>query len=283
MFDKFYTFLQSLLPQHTLSRLAGLVGNCRWFWLKNSLIFLFMLRYRVDLAIAEKTKISDYATFNEFFARRLNASARPIASDENIIIFPVDGVISQIGDITAGKLLQAKGKNYSLIELLTRVDLAAYFEQGRFATIYINPSDYHRVHMPFSGKLLEMIYVPGTLFSVNSAAVQSVPWLFARNERIVSLFETSFGYMAVIMVGAMLVGGLQTVWTGKIRPHSRKTIQKIQYYNQSFELPRGAEMGHFEMGSTVILLCSSSRMVWNQALHADMRVQIGQGLGIQEI
>ena len=228
MFGEFYAFLQSILPQHALSRLAGWLGNCRWPWIKNILIFLFMLRYRVTLAIAEKTKISDYSSFNEFFTRRLNASARSIASDENIIISPADGVISQIGDITAGKLLQAKGKNYSLTELLTRADLAVHFERGRFATIYLNPSDYHRVHMPFSGKLLEMIYVPGTLFSVNPATTESVSRLFARNERIVILFETSFGYMAVIMVGSMLVGSMQTVWAGKISPRSRKTIQKIR-------------------------------------------------------
>ena len=229
MIKKYKVLLQYLIPQHLLSRLIGILANSHLAWLKNLMIASFIKYYNVDLSSAEETNISKYATFNDFFTRKLKDSNRPISQNENTIVSPADGIISQIGDINNDLLLQAKGHKYNLNSLLTEENLASRFVDGKFATIYLSPKDYHRVHMPITGTLQEMIYVPGKLFSVNAETAEQVPNLFARNERVISIFETQIGKMAVIMVGAMIVASIHTAWASKVAPNKSKTIQKWDY------------------------------------------------------
>jgi len=274
MIEKILISLQYLIPQHILSRMIGFFANCRWVWLKNLMIAWFIKCYQVDMSIAEKDKISDYATFNEFFIRKLQPSVRPVATASGIIISPVDGRISQIGDIMQEDLIQAKGSYYSLETLLGGAKLGQKFQNGKFITLYLSPKDYHRVHMPLTGKLLEMTYVPGSLFSVNPATTSHIPGLFTKNERIICVFETPIGYMAVIMVGAMLVASINTVWAGKVTPNKDKSIKSNSY--KDIELGGGEEMGYFAMGSTVIVLFEPKRMHWDAELTIDYTVQLGQ-------
>ena len=210
---KIHIFLQKILPQHGLSTFAGWVANCRIKWLKNFLIKDFIRRYKVDLSIAKDENIENYPDFNSFFTRKLKNAARPIVAGNNKITSPVDGTISQIGKIKEGSIIQAKNHTYSLKDLLAgREDLTKDFFNGGFATLYLAPKDYHRVHMPVSGTLTETIYIPGKLFSVNQETTNNLENLFALNERLVCIFETKSGPFAVILVGAMLVSGIETVW-----------------------------------------------------------------------
>ena len=214
-----FVALQYLIPQHLLSRLVGTLAASEIRWIKNPFINWFRQRYGVDMSEAADSEPTNYPSFNAFFTRALKPGSRPIDASPNAIISPADGAISQLGTITGDRIFQAKGQNYTTTELLGGDDkMAALFADGLFATVYLSPRDYHRVHMPVAGKLLRTIYVPGDLFSVNQATAAHVPSLFARNERLVCLFETDFGPMALVLVGAMIVAGIETVWAGQIAP-----------------------------------------------------------------
>lgn len=275
-----FIIVQYLLPQHLLSRLAGWLAECRTPWLKNLLIDAFIRRYKVDMSQAEQPDARCYENFNAFFTRPLKPDARPLDPDPGSILCPADGAISEIGRIEAGRILQAKGQHYSLTELVGDTQLAEAFQGGSFATIYLSPRDYHRVHMPIAGTLTDMLYVPGKLFSVNQTTADNVPALFARNERAVCLFETEAGPMAVILVGAMIVAGIETVWDGQVAPPPRRlTHRRYNQPQQPIQLARGEEMGRFKLGSTVVLLFGPGRAEWTQGLVNCSPVQLGQRLG----
>jgi phosphatidylserine decarboxylase len=227
---------------------------------------------------AAETDPYRYGSFNEFFTRALREGARPIARDERAIVSPADGCISEAGSIDGDRLLQAKGRHYRLAELLAAQPWASRFEGGSFATIYLAPFNYHRVHMPLRGELKDTLYVPGRLFSVNNATAQHVPQLFARNERILTLFDTAYGQMALVMVGALNVGSMATVWAGDITPAARRVITRLPADPTTLE--KGAELGRFNMGSTVILLFEPNRVHWHPHLRAGREVRLGQLLGL---
>ena len=274
--------LQYLIPQHTLSRLMGKLGNCKITWIKNNFIQWFVQHYNVDMNTAIESNPLNYADFNSFFTRKLLATARPIDSRANSIISPADGIISQIGLLRDGLLLQAKGFDFDATRLLGGdKKYTAAFNNGNFATIYLAPRDYHCVHMPLEGVLKEMIYVPGQLFSVNNATADHVPNLFARNERVISIFETSAGPMAIVLVGAMIVASIHTVWAGSVAPNRKNQIQRWNYADQNIKLAKGAEMGHFQMGSTVIILFGKDQIQWANNINAGKTVRFGEILGEQ--
>lgn len=256
---------QYIAPQRLLTCVAGWFGNCRWPWLKNILIRYFINKYNVDINLATLNSIHDYPTFNSFFTRHLRPELRPIDHDTSKIISPVDGCVSEIGVIHQNTLIQAKGHSYELSSLLGgSQDLAKLFKNGAFTTLYLAPKDYHRVHMPFKGTLRDMIYIPGCLFSVSQKTVQAIPNLFTRNERLVCLFDTALGPMAVILVGAMLVGSMEVSWDAK--------------KDKSPTLGKGAELGHFKMGSTVILLFPENTIQWDNNLVQTSDVCMGQSI-----
>ncbi len=274
--------LQYILPHHLLTWCVRGITRIRFAPFKNSAIKLFIRAFKVDMSIAQEETPSAYPDFNSFFTRPLKDGARPIASAPGEIACPVDGEISQLGKISdSGRIFQAKGHDYSLEELLGgSKELATLFQNGSFATIYLSPRDYHRIHMPLKGKLQEMTYIPGRLFSVSKFASEHVPRLFARNERLVNLFETEAGPMALIMVGALNVAGMETVWAGNIPESVNWEIKKWCYSDNSaekeIELAHGEEMGRFNMGSTVILLYAENRIQWSNELSAECPVRMGQ-------
>jgi phosphatidylserine decarboxylase len=274
---RLFVWFQYVLPQHGLSRLILAATRVRAAWFKNRLIGGFLKLYPVDMREALDADPYRYASFNEFFTRALKRDARCIAGDAHAIACPVDGRISEAGRIDRDVLLQAKGHTYRLTELLAAQPWAPRFEGGSFATIYLAPFNYHRVHMPLRGTLLETVYVPGRLFSVNAVTAQHVPGLFARNERVLTLFDTQFGQFALVMVGALNVGSMATVWAGDITPAARRVVTKIAA--APTVLDKGAELGRFNMGSTVILLFEPKRARWNVDLQAGALVQLGQCLG----
>lgn len=276
--DKWLTLPQYLLPQHFLSMLMHRLTRCRWPWLKNAMIKAIIRQYQVDMSLAKQQDITAFEHFNAFFTRDLRPEVRPLANSD--IVSPVDGKISQIGGIEGGRIIQAKGQDYSVAELLGNdTAMAAQFAGGQFATIYLSPRDYHRIHMPCAGRLQQMRYVPGKLFSVNPRTVRAVPRVFARNERLVTVFETDFGPVAVILVGAIFVGSMQTVWhDGEITPPYGKHFRDWQYQTDEVQLPKGAEMGRFNMGSTVVLLLSPDAPPWRQTLTADNQLVMGEAL-----
>ena len=276
-----FVLLQYLVPQHLLSRVVGWFANTRIKGIKKIFIRWFIKRYQVDMSIAAEPNPDSYPNFNAFFTRPLASDQRPISENSRHIVCPADGVISQIGPIEGGRIFQAKGRYFTLEELLGGdPNLAKPFYNGLFTTIYLSPKDYHRVHMPYTGSLTTMIYVPGKLFSVNNATTAKVPCLFARNERVVALFDTSIGPMAVIMVGAMIVAGIETVWGGQVTPVKNR-VQTIRYGdNQSaITLEKGGEMGRFMLGSTAIVLFPKDSIAWNESLSAQSSVVMGQQLG----
>lgn len=277
--DSFKIVLHYLLPKRALTIYAGFLANVKIKVIKNRLIRNFIRDYHVNMDEAIKPMAEDYACFNDFFIRHLKPGSRPAA--DVAIISPVDGCVSEIGPITAGKLLQAKGLYYSVNELLACPSaLSAEFDAGCFATLYLSPKDYHRVHMPMDAKLKEMIYVPGTLFSVQPRTAKAIPRLFARNERLVAFFETSIGLMAMVLVGATVVGAIGTAWTGDIR-RSRK-VKGIDYSSNpgmDIVLRKAAEMGYFKLGSTVVLLfADGSRVHWKKDLQAGTTIRFGDPL-----
>ncbi|EZQ18593.1 archaetidylserine decarboxylase [Halopseudomonas bauzanensis] len=279
MRDRLFITSQYLLPQHLLSRLAGGLANCTWSWVKNPFINWFVKRYQVDMSQAVEPNPTAYRCFNDFFTRALLPDARPLDEGEASILCPADGAISQLGKIEHGRIFQAKGQSFSVLELLGGNPAhAEQFQGGEFATVYLSPSDYHRVHMPLGGTLRDMIYVPGKLFSVNQTTAENVPELFARNERVVCLFDTDAGPMAVVLVGAMIVASVETVWAGLVAPPQRQ-LRSESYGHRAPELERGAEMGRFKLGSTAIVLFAPGRARWDEHLAAGSLVRMGQKMG----
>jgi phosphatidylserine decarboxylase len=276
-------YSQYLLPQHLLSALALHVARVRCRPCKNFLIWWFIHHYKVDLSLAAIPHRHSYPHFNAFFTRPLRDGVRPLASDPFSIVSPVDGIISEVGNIEAGRLLQAKNNYYSVGTLLGgSIELSERFRDGKFITLYLAPRDYHRVHMPVSGQLQKMMYVPGRLFSVSTTSVQLVPGIFTRNERVVSLFSGPCGLFALVLVGALLVGSIETVWAGRITPaHTRRSQgwRARPPAGPASRLKRGQEMGRFNMGSTVIVLFPSSVNTWKEGMGAGQRVAMGQEIG----
>ncbi|WP_017444794.1 archaetidylserine decarboxylase [Gayadomonas joobiniege] len=245
--------LQYCVPQHLLSRLVGCLAASEWAIIKLPFIHLFAKAYNITLDDAQRGEFSQYKSFNDFFTRALKEGARPI--DETTYVSPVDGEVSQTGKIEDGQVYQAKGHSYSLTDLLGgNSTLAETYQQGSFATIYLAPSDYHRIHMPCRGKLKRMVYVPGRLFSVNQLTTKHVSGLFARNERVVCYFDTEYGEMAMVLVGAMIVASIETVWAGNITPPRAKRPFTWHYKDEdAIVLDKGQEMGRFKLGSTVVM------------------------------
>lgn len=273
-------FWQYLLPQHWLSRLTGFLAQCRWPWLKNQLIRLFIARYAVDMSQAEIQDPLNYATFNEFFTRSLSPGVRPIVADKNIITSPVDGYLSQYGRILQGRIFQAKGFDFSAEELLGSPEQAAFFADGCFATLYLAPANYHRVHMPIDGKLTDMTYIPGRLFSVNQNSTRQIPRLFARNERVIAFFNTEFGKMAVVLVGAMIVAAIETAWAGLVTPRKNRQIFSQSYEDTPIFIAKGEEMGKFQLGSTAIILFANREVQWQETMLPDQTMIMGQAMGL---
>jgi len=279
-----FVILQKLVPQHLLSRVVGRVAESGS--LKKPFIRWFVTRYSVDMSDAQEQDPLAYENFNAFFTRALKAGARPLAegiNDALPVLCPADGAISQLGEITEHGLLQAKGRYYTVADLLASDNDAADFDGGSFATVYLSPKDYHRVHMPVAGKLTKMSYVPGDLYSVNQQTAEGVPNLFARNERLVCLFDTELGPMAVVLVGAMIVAGIETVWAGRVCPgRDRHEVQITQYDATvpAIELAAGAEIGRFYLGSTAIVLFGHAAVELNGKLAAESPVRMGQLLGL---
>lgn len=269
-------FWQFFLPQHLISRAAGKLANSRWIWLKNTLIKAFIKRYKVNMSEAAIEDYRAYPTFNQFFTRELKPDARPLVSHPNVAVCPADGVVSQAGKIKQGRMFQAKGHYFNLVELLGGSQAKSLpFWNGSYATIYLAPKDYHRVHMPFAGQLEEMVYIPGRLFSVNPATTQAIPRLFARNERMVAFFSTAIGEMAVIMVGAIIVASIETSWGGLISPARQREIQTIRYTNENIFLNKGDELGKFQVGSTAIVLFANNEIRWAENIAAANSVLMG--------
>ena len=256
------------------------MANCKIVFVKNFLINIFIKKYNVDMSEAEQKTAADFSCFNDFFTRSLAAGKRPLAQDPGAIVCPVDGAVSAIGDIEAGQVFQAKGKSFSLTALLGgNPKLSALFNSGKFATLYLSPRDYHRIHMPITGTLEEMIYVPGKLFSVNQTTAENIDNLFARNERVICIFETELGPMALILVGAMIVASIETVWAGQVAPS--KLSQHDEHYREQapIVIRKGEEMGRFKLGSTAIVLFPPDMMNWDAALQTNSAIRLGQCLG----
>ncbi len=281
MKDTLFILLQHLLPQHLLSRLVGCLAECRTPWVKNLFINWFRKRYQVDMSQALEPNPEAYEHFNAFFTRALKADARPLDTEEGAILSPADGAISQLGPIEHGRIFQAKGRSYGLSTLLGgSPERAAPFINGSFATVYLSPRDYHRVHMPVTGTLRETVYIPGDLYSVNQVTAAGVDNLFARNERLVAIFDTEYGPMAMVLVGAMIVAGIKTVWNGQVAPASKRPVVLDRSYEQApIILEKGAEMGRFKLGSTVILLFGPEAISWQETLKAGSSVTMGRTLG----
>jgi phosphatidylserine decarboxylase len=280
LLDQLKSWPLALLPHQLLSRLVRSVTRWQTVGFKNSLIKLFIRHFKVDMNDAEAGRAEDYSDFNHFFTRALKPAARHFPDDPRSIVSPVDGRVSQAGDITAGCLVQAKGRDYALAALLGGDSgQEALFRDGRFVTLYLSPRDYHRIHMPCPGTLFETTYIPGRLFSVAPHTTRAIPGLFTRNERLVCLFETPAGPMALIMVGAIFVSCMETVWSGIVNPRMAMSVEKTvfdQSGKQVIQFQRGDEIGRFNMGSTVILLYGAGMVEWVDSLQAGESLQLGQ-------
>lgn len=278
--EKLFVLLQYPLPHHPLSRLMGRFTQCRNRIFKNLFIRTMVRIFGVDMSEAAVSDPNAYSCFNQFFTRALKPGVRPITAEHGTVASPADGAVSQCGSITDGRLLQAKGRDYSLVALLGGdVQRAAPFIGGSFATIYLSPKDYHRLHMPLTGRLREMVHVPGRLFSVNDATARAVPDLFARNERVVAIFDTEAGPMALVLVGAMFVASIETVWHGVVTPPAGKSVRVWDYRENPLQLDRGAEMGRFNMGSTIIVLFGPDAVEWRESLAAGATTRMGEAVG----
>ncbi|GAA4031041.1 archaetidylserine decarboxylase [Actimicrobium antarcticum] len=270
--------LQYLLPKQAITWFAGKVANARAGTITTGIIRRFIARYQVNMAEAANPDITSYASFNAFFTRALRSDARPLAAADYIC--PVDGAISQFGPIERDQIFQAKGHQYSTTALVGGDrTLAAQFEDGQFATIYLSPKDYHRIHMPCDGRLLRMIYVPGALFSVNPATARGVPGLFARNERVVCVFDTADGPFVLTLVGATIVGSMATTWHGVVNPPRTKAVREWDYNDQQIVLKKGDEMGRFLLGSTVVMLFPARRLGFNPGWKPLQPVRLGEAMG----
>ena len=280
LWDKIFTLPQYLIPQHRLSVLMHVVTRSQVGWFKNLFIRFICWKFAVNLDEAKTADFSAYPSFNAFFTRELREGVRPVDNGETVAVSPVDGAISQLGAITGGRIIQAKGQDYSVTELLGGdQNLAARFDGGQFATIYLSPRDYHRIHMPLSGQLQAMRYVPGKLFSVSPRTARAVPRLFARNERLVTVFETELGPIVLVLVGAIFVGSMETVWSGQITPPYRAELRDWAYAGeQAIRLNKAEEMGRFNMGSTVVMLLPAGAKAFKQEWQAGMSIRLGQAM-----
>jgi phosphatidylserine decarboxylase len=270
----------ALLPHHLLSRLVRAATRWRVSWWKDMLMRVFIRHFRVDMSEALEAKPGAYPDFNSFFTRALRDGVRSQPESPNAIACPVDGTISELGTISGERLLQAKGRHYSLVDLLGgNREQADVFRDGLFCTLYLSPRDYHRIHMPVDGRLRETAYIPGRLFSVAPHTTRAISGLFTRNERLVAGFEGDAGPVAVVLVGAIFVACMETVWSGVAAPEGRRIVQRQFDGSSPVELQRGEELGRFNMGSTVILLFPPGCAEWLPELHAGQPVRLGQTLG----
>ncbi|AXV66775.1 phosphatidylserine decarboxylase [Pseudoalteromonas lipolytica] len=267
------------MPKHFISRMVGKLAAAKAGGLTTALIKLFIKQYKIDMSEAKYPDPAHYKTFNEFFTRPLKEGIRPLAEEKDIIAHPVDGAISQLGDVVDGQIIQAKGHDYSLQALLGgNEDDTVPFLGGKFATIYLAPKDYHRIHMPIDGTLSKMIYVPGDLFSVNPLTAQNVPNLFARNERVVAIFETDIGPLAMVLVGATIVASIETIWAGTVTPPAGKDVFSWNYPTKgdnAITLKKGEEMGRFKLGSTVILAWGANQAEFLSDQHPETITRMG--------
>lgn len=279
MSDRLKVLMQYLLPKQRLTTFAGRVAGAQGGAMTTRLIRWFVGKYGVDMSEAENIDIGSYKSFNEFFSRPLKAGVRPLATAD--FVSPVDGAISQFGAIDDHHILQAKGHRFTTTELVGGDStLAAQFRHGSFANLYLSPKDYHRLHMPCDGKLMRMIYVPGTLFSVNPVTARGVPNLFARNERVVCVFESPHhGPFVMVLVGATIVGSMATVWHGVVNPKRTNKISEWSYTDESIVLNKGDEMGRFLLGSTVVMLFPKDAIVFNPAWTPERPVRLGEEMG----
>lgn len=279
MLNKIIVFIHTIIPHHLLSRFVGLLAHSKIAWIKNPFIKWFVKAYAVDLSAAIIEEPTEYESFNAFFTRALKPGQRPIDSSSDGIVSPADGAVSQLGVIENGQLIQAKGIHYELLQLLGGdKQHAEQYQDGKFMTIYLAPKDYHRVHMPISGVLQEMVYVPGRIFSVNKTSTEHVPNLFVRNERVICRFTTEYGMMTLVLVGAMIVASIKTVWEGVVAPYNSRTLKQWQYPEENIRIEKGQEMGRFQLGSTVIVLMESKAQ-WGSFLKDGSGVKMGQKIG----
>nr|WP_275978049.1 archaetidylserine decarboxylase [Idiomarina rhizosphaerae] len=268
------------MPKHLISRLIGKFAAARAGWFTQLFIRWFIRQYKIDMSEAIEESPKAYKTFNAFFTRHLKPELRPLEASESELAHPVDGAVSQLGDIENGRIFQAKGHDYSLQELLGgNEEDAKPFVDGKFATIYLAPKDYHRIHMPCDGVLKKMIYVPGDLYSVNPLTAANVPNLFARNERVVAIFDTEVGPMSLVLVGATIVASIGTVWSGTITPPTGDRIQSWSYPtsgHSAIHLKKGEEMGHFKLGSTVVLTFAKDAIEFDDELKPQSVTRMGE-------
>ena len=277
MSDQLAVIPQYLMPKLAMTRLAGLVASAEWGAVTTWVIKRFVKRYNVNMNEAAHADPAHYKSFNEFFTRPLKDGVRPLSSSEWVC--PVDGAISQCGAIERDQIFQAKGHHYSTRALVGGdAALAAQFQNGQFATLYLSPRDYHRIHMPMAGKLLRMIHVPGDLFSVNPTTARGVPGLFARNERVVCEFETEKGPMVLVLVGATIVGSMATVWHGQVNPPRPGTVREWRYESQDVRLQKGEEMGRFLLGSTVVMLFPENSLRFPDDWLSTRPLQMGEAM-----
>ena len=279
---RLFVGLQYLLPQHLLSGVVHWLARVQLSWVKNALIDNFVVNYRPDMSEAEEPDPRKYASFNAFFTRALRPGARTVDSSPTALVSPVDGTVSQIGRTDGSSLVQAKGLSYTLESLLDEAApaWASTFRGGAYATLYLAPHNYHRIHMPLAGALQAAWYVPGELFSVNATTAAQVPGLFARNERVVCVFADGTLSFALVLVGALFVGSMSTVWHGDVTPRSPRVRGDLalDFVRTNLRLEKGAEMGRFNMGSTVILLLPPGRIEWLSDLGAGSTLRMGQAL-----
>ena len=282
MSDRFAVLPQYLIPKQALTALAGRIASTRGGPWTTRLIKWFIQRYGVNMLEAANPDPASYATFNEFFTRALRKGARPLARAD--LVCPVDGAISQLGPIDGSQIFQAKGHHYSCTALVGGdAALAARFDHGSFATIYLSPKDYHRIHMPCDGRLTRMIYVPGDLFSVNPTTARGVPGLFARNERVVCVFESARGPFVLVLVGATIVGSMATVWHGVVNPPRSRDVREWRYDDQSILLRQGEEMGRFLLGSTVVMLFPKGPLAFTPSWAPAGPVRLGEPMASRRV
>lgn len=281
--DSFKVKAQYCLPKHLISRLVGKLAAAEMGWLTHKLISLFIKQFNVDMSEAQQERPEQYKSFNEFFTRPLKPECRSLDESEDALVFPVDGCVSQFGKISEGQLVQAKGHDYSARALLGGdAQLSDQFHDGEFMTIYLSPRDYHRIHMPLDAKLVEMIYVPGELFSVNPLTAENVPDLFARNERVVAVFDSGQGKFAMVLVGATIVASIETVWAGTVTPPPGKQVRRWTYSEQDATgmlFDKGQEMGRFKLGSTVVMLFEKDGIKFNEDIEPGTITRLGTRCG----
>ncbi len=270
-----------LLPHHALSRIMHAITRSKIHWWKTSFTRWFVKQFNVDMSLAQEPNLDNYPNFNTFFTRALHADARPVIANDNLLACPVDGAVSQLGTIKDGRIFQAKGRDYTLLELLGNdTKKAQLFEDGHFATLYLSPRDYHRIHLPITGKLTAMTHIPGRLFSVSPSTARAVPRLFARNERVIAYFDTDIGPLAMVMVGAIFVASIETVWAGEVTPPAGCQIRHWEYDSAApaHQFQKGDEIARFNMGSTVILLTGKNAIHWLDNIQTTDSVQMGQAI-----